>query len=167
VKEGYADLGTGYACPSEYVHPGDTSGASFSNWSDQDLFPGSIAEHLIISCDTSFYEWGSDFWFRYQNDQLGEDNEPLQKTCAPRASERPGRPAGRRAASCRTPSGEAQTAATCSVKAAGIGATSSMIGSVHVVTPRSSRPHARDRERRSPVPSSRRRSRDGERRRPK
>ncbi len=26
-----------------------------------------------------FYEWGSDFWFRYQRDQLGEDNEPLQK----------------------------------------------------------------------------------------
>ena len=45
----------------------------------QDLFRGTIAEHLIISCDSSFYEWGSDFWFRYQNDQLGEDNEPLQK----------------------------------------------------------------------------------------
>jgi penicillin-binding protein 2 len=79
VKEGYANLSTGYACPSEYVHPGDTSGASFSNWSDQDLYPGSLAEHLIISCDSSFYAWGSDFWFRYQNDQLGENNEPLQK----------------------------------------------------------------------------------------
>ena len=26
VKEGYADLGTAYACPSEYVHPGDDVG---------------------------------------------------------------------------------------------------------------------------------------------
>ncbi|HJR98581.1 MAG TPA: penicillin-binding transpeptidase domain-containing protein [Actinomycetota bacterium] len=79
VKEGYADLGTSYACPSEYVHPGDTSGASFSNWSDQDLYPGNLAQHLRISCDSSFYAWGSDFWYRYQNDQLGADNEPLQK----------------------------------------------------------------------------------------
>jgi penicillin-binding protein 2 len=79
VKESFADLGTPYACPSEYVHPGDTSGASFSNWSAQDLYPGILAEHLIISCDTSFYAWGSDFWYRYQNDQLGANNEPLQK----------------------------------------------------------------------------------------
>jgi|GEM_PF-1622377 len=89
VKEGYADLGTGYACPSEYVHPGDESGASFSNWSSQDLYPGSLAEHLIISCDSSFYAWGSDFWFRYQNDQLGENNEPLQKDLRAWGFERP------------------------------------------------------------------------------
>jgi penicillin-binding protein 2 len=78
VKEGYANLSTGYACPAEYVHPGDESETSFSNWSTQDLFPGNLAEHLIISCDSSFYAWGSDFWYRYANDQLGEDNEPLQ-----------------------------------------------------------------------------------------
>lgn len=79
VKEGYADLGSYYPCPSEYVHPGDESGASFSNWSPVDLAARTLAEHLVISCDTSFYKWGSDFWYRYQNDQLGENNEPLQK----------------------------------------------------------------------------------------
>jgi penicillin-binding protein 2 len=89
VKEGYADLGTPYACPSEYVHPGDTSGASFSNWSAQDLYPGNLAEHLIISCDSSFYAWGSDFWYRYQNDQLGENNEPLQRNLRAWGFEKP------------------------------------------------------------------------------
>lgn len=79
VKEGFANFGSYYPCPSEYVHPNDESGASFSNWSPVDLAPRTLAENLIISCDTSFYKWGSDFWFRYQNDQLGENNEPLQK----------------------------------------------------------------------------------------
>jgi penicillin-binding protein 2 len=79
VKEGYADLTSGYACPSTYIHGTDESGTSFSNWSDQDLFPGNLAQHLIISCDSSFYAWGSDFWYRYQNDPFGDDNEPLQR----------------------------------------------------------------------------------------
>ena len=70
---------------------------SSTNWSTQDLYPRNLAEHLIISCDTCFYEWGSDFWFRYQNDQLGEDNEPLQTHLRAWGFEQPtgSRPAGR------------------------------------------------------------------------
>jgi penicillin-binding protein 2 len=79
VKEGYANFGTYYPCPSEYIHGTDESDTTFNNWSDVDLAARTLDEHLIISCDTSFYAWGSDFWYRYQNDQLGEDNEPLQK----------------------------------------------------------------------------------------
>lgn len=79
MKEGFADFGSYYSCPSEYVHPGDESDTVFHNWSSVDLAARSLAENLIISCDTSFYSWGSDFWYRYQNDQLGEDNEPLQR----------------------------------------------------------------------------------------
>ncbi|MET0801384.1 MAG: penicillin-binding transpeptidase domain-containing protein [Actinomycetota bacterium] len=79
VKEGFADFGSYYPCPAEYVHPGDESDTLFHNWSSVDLAARSLAENLIISCDTSFYRWGSDFWYRYQNDQLGEDNEPLQR----------------------------------------------------------------------------------------
>ena len=79
VKEGYASLGGYYDCPATYVHPEDTSDTHFDNWSTTGLGPMSISEGLWRSCDTMFYKWGSDFWFRYQNDQLGEDNEPLQK----------------------------------------------------------------------------------------
>jgi len=89
VKEGVADLGSYYPCPAEYVHPGDTSGASFSNWSSSDLQPVTVESSLIISCDSNYYAWGSDFWFRYQRDQLGENNEPLQRDLRAWGFERP------------------------------------------------------------------------------
>lgn len=79
VKEGYADLGGSYECPPEYIHGTDESGTTFSNWSDTNLGYLSIAQSLIVSCDTNFYAWGSDFWYRWQNDQLGANNEPLQR----------------------------------------------------------------------------------------
>lgn len=79
VKEGFADFSSYYPCPAVYVHPGDTSGADFENWSDTDLPPVTVSTSLIQSCDSNYYAWGSDFWYRYQNDQLGENNEPLQK----------------------------------------------------------------------------------------
>jgi penicillin-binding protein 2 len=79
VKEGFANFSDYYPCPAEYVHPNDTSGAVFHNWSDTDLYPVTVAGSLIISCDSNYYAWGSDFWYRYQNDQLGENNEPLQR----------------------------------------------------------------------------------------
>ena len=79
VKEGYANLSTAYECPPEYIHGTDESGTTFSNWSAANLGYLSLARSLIVSCDTNFYAWGSDFWYRYQNDQLGENNEPLQK----------------------------------------------------------------------------------------
>lgn len=79
VKEGFASLGGAYDCPAEYVHPNDESGASFSNWSSVGLGYRSVGELLRISCDTAFYKWGSDFYFKWLNDQFGEDSEPLQQ----------------------------------------------------------------------------------------
>ena len=79
VKEGFADFTTSYACPATYIHGVDESGTEFSNWSSEDLYPGNLAQHLRISCDTSFYKWGSDFYYRYINNQFGENNEPLQR----------------------------------------------------------------------------------------
>lgn len=79
VKEGYANYSSYYPCPAVYVHPNDTSDTDFENWSDSDLAPVTVATSLIDSCDSNYYAWGSDFWFRYQNDQLGENNEPLQE----------------------------------------------------------------------------------------
>ena len=63
VKEGVASLDGSYGCPAEYVSPNDTSGTTFSNWSSVDLAVQSLPELLQISCDTSFYDWGSDFYF--------------------------------------------------------------------------------------------------------
>ncbi len=79
VKEGVADLSSYYSCPATYVHPGDTSGFDFNNWSTNDLGSFQLNYLLKISCDTSFYQWGSQFWYRYSNDQFGENNEPLQR----------------------------------------------------------------------------------------
>ncbi|MBA3764134.1 MAG: hypothetical protein H0X05_01330 [Actinobacteria bacterium] len=79
VKEGFANFGSTYECPPEYVHGVDESGTSFSNWSPTSLGYLTVAQSLIDSCDTNFYAWGSDFWYRYQNDPLGENNEPLQR----------------------------------------------------------------------------------------
>jgi penicillin-binding protein 2 len=64
VKEGIASLGGYYDCPAEYVHPGDESGAVFHNWDGQSAGTLSIAEGLRVSCDTQYYRWGSEFWFR-------------------------------------------------------------------------------------------------------
>ncbi|HYY07527.1 MAG TPA: penicillin-binding transpeptidase domain-containing protein, partial [Actinomycetota bacterium] len=64
VKEGIADLGGYYPCPSEYVHPGDESGTVFHNWSESGAGTLSIAAGLKISCDTQYYQFGSDFYFK-------------------------------------------------------------------------------------------------------
>jgi penicillin-binding protein 2 len=63
VEEGVASLGGYYDCPAEYVHPGDESGTIFHNWSEQGAGTLSIARGLEISCDTQYYQWGSDFYF--------------------------------------------------------------------------------------------------------
>ena len=62
VKEGIASLTGSYDCPAEYVHEGDESGTVFHNWTEQGLGLFSIAQGLKVSCDTQYYQWGSDFW---------------------------------------------------------------------------------------------------------
>ena len=89
VKEGFANYTDYYACPAVYVHPNDISGTEFRNWSEADLAPVTVGTSLIHSCDSNYYAWGSDFWFRYQNNQLGENNEPLQEHLRAWGFERP------------------------------------------------------------------------------
>jgi penicillin-binding protein 2 len=79
VKEGVASLSGSYDCPAEYTYPGDTSGAVFHNWSETDLPFMSVHDLLRISCDSAFYRWGGAFYYRYVQNQLGENNEPLQR----------------------------------------------------------------------------------------
>jgi penicillin-binding protein 2 len=78
VKEGVASLDGSYDCPAEYVYPGDTT-AVFHNWSESNLPFMSVHDLLKISCDTSFYRWGGTFYYRWLQNQLGENNEPLQR----------------------------------------------------------------------------------------
>ncbi len=79
VKEGLATLGGYYPCPAEYVVPGDTSGASFSNWNPVDQGSISIAQSLKESCDTVYYGFGTRFFFDWRDHQLGTNSEPFQR----------------------------------------------------------------------------------------
>lgn len=64
VKEGVATLTGSYDCPATYVHPTDESGTVFHNWTGTDAGTLSIADGLRVSCDTQYYAWGSEFYFR-------------------------------------------------------------------------------------------------------
>ena len=76
VKEGIASFDRSYDCPAEYVHPGDESGAVFHNWDGQSAGFLSIASGLKVSCDTQYYKFGSDFYFRDAN----TNEEELQRS---------------------------------------------------------------------------------------
>ena len=80
VKEGVADWVATTGVPPSTSTPEDASGTTFSNWSTVDLGSRrSPTSSCKISCDTSFYAWGSEFYFRYLNNQFGANNEPLQR----------------------------------------------------------------------------------------
>jgi len=64
LKEGLATLGGYYDCPAEYVHPNDESGTVFHNWDGVGAGSLSISQGLKVSCDTQYYKWGSDFYFK-------------------------------------------------------------------------------------------------------
>jgi len=77
VKEGFASLSGSYLCSGEYVHPGDTSGAKFVNWTSADSYM-SIGTALIQSCDTVFDRFGSSFYYQWAKNPLGDNADPLQ-----------------------------------------------------------------------------------------
>ncbi|MGZ8619410.1 MAG: penicillin-binding protein 2 [Actinomycetota bacterium] len=80
AKEGLANFSNyAYDCPAEYVVPGDTSGASFGNWSTSGLGYMSIAQALKVSCDTVFYDFGTQFFFNWRDNPLGKNSEPFQR----------------------------------------------------------------------------------------
>ncbi len=77
IHEGVASTSGAYLCSSDYTHPGDTSGAVFTNWAESNTYM-SVAEALRVSCDTVFYRFGSAFYERYVDNQLAADAQPLQ-----------------------------------------------------------------------------------------
>jgi penicillin-binding protein 2 len=76
VKAGYADLsGATYPCPPTYQVPNDTSGTVFHNWSGYHQGYLSLAESLVRSCDTVYYDFGYDF---YQDRDVRGENMQQQ-----------------------------------------------------------------------------------------
>jgi penicillin-binding protein 2 len=62
IKGGYASTTGSYSCPPTFEVPGDTSGTVFHNWTDANLGYLSLAQSLVLSCDTVFYRFGLDFY---------------------------------------------------------------------------------------------------------
>jgi penicillin-binding protein 2 len=52
--------------------PGDTSGTVFHNWNPVDSGYISLAQALVISCDTVFYRFGYDYWAHYVHTGRGD-----------------------------------------------------------------------------------------------
>ena len=76
-QHGLANFGSYYPCPPEYVYPGDTT-TVFHNWTTANLGTISVEQALKVSCDTVFYQFGADFYDRYNADRLGKDATLLQ-----------------------------------------------------------------------------------------
>src|SRR4051794_22069253 len=74
LQSGIANENGYYPCPATYTAPTDTVGQQtvFHNWTTHDLGSMTVAEALIVSCDTVFYKFGWDF---YQKSPA----EPLQR----------------------------------------------------------------------------------------
>jgi penicillin-binding protein 2 len=79
VKEGFASLSGNYECVPAYTHPNDESGTVFSNWTDVNLGYMSIQRALEVSCDTVFDAFGSDFYFKWSQNPLGDNGDALEK----------------------------------------------------------------------------------------
>jgi penicillin-binding protein 2 len=77
LKEGFASQGGFYDCPRDYEVPIDPTHRKFHNWEPVDHGPITLAEALVISCDTVFYQFGFDFWLKYF--RSGKTNELMQR----------------------------------------------------------------------------------------
>ena len=74
LQTGIANENAYYPCPATYTAPTDTTGQQtvFHNWTTANLGSMTVAQALIVSCDTVFYKFGWDF---YQKSPA----EPLQR----------------------------------------------------------------------------------------
>jgi penicillin-binding protein 2 len=77
MKEGYASPNGFYNCTKDYEVPIDPTHRKFHNWEAVNHGPITLAEALVISCDTVFYQFGFDFWLKYF--RSGKTNELMQR----------------------------------------------------------------------------------------
>jgi penicillin-binding protein 2 len=73
LHDKFAHLNQQFDCPAQYLPPDDVTDPPFHNWNPVDSGFMSLAEALVVSCDTVFYPFGEDYWIHYANhdkDQL-------------------------------------------------------------------------------------------------
>ncbi len=73
LHDHFARINQQFNCPAQYLPPDDTTDPPFHNWNPVDAGFMSLAEALVVSCDTVFYPFGWDYWIHYINhskDQL-------------------------------------------------------------------------------------------------
>jgi len=78
MHQGMASQGGSYNCPAEYIHGLDED-HPFLNWEPVNRGTISFAEALRISCDTFFYQFGSQYFQQYLDRGLTDNAQPLQK----------------------------------------------------------------------------------------
>ena len=76
MKEGFVTPDGKYPCPPTYEIPGDEQHKLWHNWSQSNYGYISLAQSLVISCDTVYYPIGSKFWAKYYSS--GKSHEVLQ-----------------------------------------------------------------------------------------
>ena len=76
VKEGFVRIDGNYPCPPTYEVPGDEQHKLWHNWTTANYGYLSLAQSLVVSCDTIYYPMGSKFWAEYY--QSGKRREVFQ-----------------------------------------------------------------------------------------
>jgi penicillin-binding protein 2 len=65
LHDHFAGLNQGFKCPANYLPPGDTTDRPFRNWNPVDSGSMSLAQALVVSCDTVFYPFGWDYYVHW------------------------------------------------------------------------------------------------------
>jgi penicillin-binding protein 2 len=77
LHDHYAKLNQPFDCPAQYLPP--VSGSTdppFHNWNPVDSGFMSLAQALVVSCDTVFYPFGWDYWTHYI---LSQPHDPMMQ----------------------------------------------------------------------------------------
>jgi penicillin-binding protein 2 len=67
LHDKFAHLNQQFDCPAQYLPPDDSTDPPFHNWNPVDSGVMSLAEALVVSCDTVFYPFGEDYYIHYIN----------------------------------------------------------------------------------------------------
>jgi penicillin-binding protein 2 len=73
LHDKFAHINQQFNCPAQYLPPDDVTDPPFHNWNPVNSGFMSLAQALVVSCDTVFYPFGEDYWIHYINhdhDQL-------------------------------------------------------------------------------------------------
>jgi penicillin-binding protein 2 len=76
LHDHFASLNGNFHCPATYLPPGDNTDPPFHNWNPVDSGFLSLAQALVVSCDTVFYPFGWDYyvhWVRSSPDYNARD----------------------------------------------------------------------------------------------